>query len=88
VPAFNGYVAVTICQSYVDTIEGAVSGQGGHNKTFYVACKIRDRLKGLLSPEECLPIMQSYNERCEPKWSDAELLHKLRSAWEEGGRHV
>ncbi len=77
----NQYIVWVMTRSFISKFEGAVSGQAGHNKTFYVACKVRDRLKGLFSPEECLPIMQEYNERCDPPWSDKELLHKLKSAW-------
>jgi len=79
--SIDEFVAVIMTKAYINEIPGAVSGQGGHNATFRVACKIRDRLAGLLSPEECLPIMQEYNERCKPKWSTKELLHKLYSAW-------
>ena len=77
----NQYIIWVMTRSYISKIDGAVSGQARHSKTFCVACKVRDRLKGLLSPEECLPIMQEYNQRCEPPWSDEELLHKLVSAW-------
>jgi len=82
----NDYVVWIMTRGYVGKIEGAVSGQAGHSKTFYVACKIRDRLAGIFTAEECLPIMQEYNQRCDPPWSDAELLHKLRSAFEVGTR--
>lgn len=67
--------------AYVDKCDAAVSGQGGHNATFRVACKIRDRLSRLFGPDECLPLMLQYNRRCQPPWTEAELLHKLRSAW-------
>lgn len=77
----NQYIAWVMTRAYISKIEGAVSGQAGHNKTFYVACKIRDRLAGIMPPEACLPIIQEYNERCDPPWSDEELLHKLKSAW-------
>jgi len=56
----------------------AVSGQGGHNQAFAVACVL---VQGFgLSPQEALPILHEYNQRCQPPWSDNELLHKLEGA--------
>ncbi len=62
----------------VDRMEPAVSGQGGHAKTFDMACSL---VKGFnLTVAEALPIAQAYNARCQPPWSDEELRHKLESA--------
>ena len=33
-----------------------------------------------LSPEEAMPLMLEYNQRCEPPWTERDLWHKLRSA--------
>ena len=66
---------------YIIRIEGAVSGQGGHGRTFRVACAIADRLAHVLSPEEALPLIEEWNTKCEPVWTEPELLHKLKSAW-------
>lgn len=58
----------------------AVSGQGGHSATFRVACAL---VWGYgLSPEEAMPLLMEYNGRCQPRWSQGELWHKLRSALE------
>lgn len=63
---------------YVNAMPPAISGSGGHNATFAAACAL---IKGFgLSIEEARPIMHEYNQRCDKKWSDAELEHKLRSA--------
>jgi hypothetical protein len=62
----------------VDKIPGAVSGQGGHDRTYHVACLL---IEGFgLSVDEALPIMRSWNETCNPPWSEADLLHKLEDA--------
>jgi len=64
--------------SYVAAMPAAVSGQGGHNQTFAVACVL---VQGFgLSAEEALPILREYNQRCQPPWSEKDLLHKLEGA--------
>ena len=30
-----------------------------------------------LEPAEAMPLLQEFNQRCEPPWTDAELQHKL-----------
>lgn len=63
---------------YLSAVPGAVSGQGGHNQTFAVACNLANGFS--LSEEETLYWLQQYNVRCSPPWSDAELAHKAKSA--------
>jgi len=68
---------------YVAKIPPAVSGQGGHNQTFHVACIL---VIGFgLESEQALAIMQEYNQRCQPPWSDRELQHKLADAEKQTG---
>ena len=61
---------------------GAISGNGGHNKTFRVACNLTHPYpRGFgLSLEQAWPLMKEWNEQCEPEWTDAEILHKLEDA--------
>lgn len=64
--------------AYVEKMPQAVSGSGGHNQTFAVTCAL---LKGFdLTISEARPILQEYNRRCDPPWSEAEIEHKLVSA--------
>ncbi len=63
---------------YVDKMEPATSGVGGHNQTFKVACKLVGNFG--LSFEEAMSIMEKYNERCQPPWSQRDLVHKLQDA--------
>jgi len=57
----------------------ALSGSGGHNATFRVACCLRD---AGLSESEALAEMVMWNEtNAEPLWTVKELLHKVRSAY-------
>jgi hypothetical protein len=58
--------------------EPAISGQCGHDRTFYVACCL---VQGFdLSAEEAYPFLAEWNRFCEPPWSEAELWHKLNDA--------
>jgi hypothetical protein len=70
-------------RKYVDTIPGAISGSGGHNTTFNVACVLVLGF-GLTKPE-ALGLLSEYNRRCEPRWSDRELQHKIDSADKQEG---
>jgi hypothetical protein len=65
-------------QKYIDAIPGAVSGDGGHNATYFVAWQLVHGFA--LSVEEALPFLQSFNGRCQPPWTEAELRHKLNQA--------
>jgi hypothetical protein len=68
--------------AWVACVEGAVSGQGGHNKTFRVCCKLTHgppRGFGLCFAQ-AWPILLVWNETCEPPWTEKELTHKLEDA--------
>jgi P4 family phage/plasmid primase-like protien len=75
---------ITRCRAYLDKVDAAVSGQGGHHCTWRIAKLIvndfaiddRDHAQGLL---------QRFNERglCQPPWSEDELLHKLDGAFND-----
>jgi len=68
---------------YLDTIPGAVSGAGGHNQTFTAACAM---ILGFgLTKAEAAVMLSDYNRRCEPKWSERELQHKIDSADKQSG---
>jgi hypothetical protein len=62
----------------LDTRAPAISGQGGHATTFSTACVL---VWGFgLEPEEALPLLAEWNARCDPPWTQRQLMHKLRSA--------
>ena len=65
-------------REYLKTIEGAVSGQRGHDTTFRVACVLTQKFG--LSHEQAYPLLLEWNEKCQPKWSSKELLHKLEDS--------
>jgi hypothetical protein len=78
----EGEVMVRRARGYLACIEGAISGQRGHDRTFRVACKLLHLPpKGFgLSIEQAWPLLLEWNEQCEPPWSERELLHKLQDA--------
>lgn len=65
-------------ERYVEKIDGAVSGSGGHNATFNAACRV---VEFGLSEEEALAVMRGFNARCQPPWSESDLAHKVRDAF-------
>lgn len=63
---------------WLSTIEPAEEGKGGHNKTWHAASGL---VWGFcLDEQTAMSMLMRWNERCIPPWSEAELLHKVRSA--------
>ena len=60
---------------YVDTLPVAISGSRGHDALFRVVCVLVNGFA--LSDEQAWFILQEYNARCQPPWSQRELRHKL-----------
>jgi putative DNA primase/helicase len=66
---------------YLNACQAAVSGQRGHNQTFKVACKIGPGFD--LPPETATRLIKEhFNPQCEPPWSDREIEHKIKDAYE------
>lgn len=63
---------------YIARMDAAVSGSGGHDATFAVACALVHGFD--LGEGEAMALMQEFNSRCAPPWSEWELAYKLRSA--------
>lgn len=68
--------------AYLRKLPISISGEYGHRRAFRAACCVADRLAHCMTPEQALPIMEVWNQNCEPPWSTIDLLHKLRSAWQ------
>lgn len=78
-PATHAALNCRNVAAYIMQIE-AISGQGGHNATYRVACRLRD---AGLSPDDALSLLGCWNEtNAIPPWSEAELAHKIRSAYQ------
>ena len=63
---------------YIDKMAPAVAGAGGHDATFAVAAVLVNGFS--LPPGDALALLQEYNSRCSPPWSQRDLEYKLRSA--------
>ncbi|HKB90064.1 MAG TPA: bifunctional DNA primase/polymerase, partial [Opitutaceae bacterium] len=64
--------------AYIAKVPAAVSGNGGHDQTFKLACSLVNGWA--LSAVEALPYLEVFNSRCEPRWTEKELAHKLADA--------
>lgn len=63
---------------YLQRIEPAVSGQGGHSRTMWAA---RCLVTGFqLSAEAAMSYLAAWNQSCVPPWSEKELTHKINQA--------
>jgi hypothetical protein len=71
------------CKAYLTRCPDAVSGKGGHEKTFRAACECA---RFGLPRDEASAVLRWFNETKTPpgdKWSEAELEHKLDGAYEK-----
>lgn len=67
---------------YIMKIPPAIEGQNGSGVTFYLACQLVNGFA--LEESEALRWMQAYNQKCQPLWSEKELVHKVQSAMKAG----
>ena len=65
--------------AYLANLPPAINGQGGHAATYTAATAL---VHGFgLDPELALALLlDSYNPRCQPEWSEKELRHKVEDA--------
>lgn len=78
-PAPDRAMVVRRAAAYLGAMPAAISGHGGHNLTYAAATALVHGFA--LSPEEALALLQNeFNPRCQPPWSDKELLHKVTDA--------
>ena len=67
---------------YVAAVPVAVSGQRGDVRTFQVCCRLA---RGFgLAPSDALCLLAEWNARCDPPWTEHELLAKLNHAQRYG----
>jgi hypothetical protein len=74
---------LALTRAYVARMPPAVQGQGGDKQTFAAACRLVIDFD--LTPEEALPLLLEYNERCVPPWDEAGLRRKLEYADRQPG---
>lgn len=65
--------------AYLDRVPPAISGSGGHSQTYAAATAL---VHGFgLEPAVAFALLRDqYNPRCQPPWSDKELMHKVNDA--------
>jgi hypothetical protein len=63
---------------YLTSVPPAIAGQHGDVHTFRVCCRLTRGFA--LDGEQALRVLIEWNARCQPPWSEAELLDKLRRA--------
>lgn len=82
-PDAAGASAVTRARAYLAQCPGAISGSGGHTTTFLIAQRL---VRGfLLTESEAFSLLvNDWNPRCEPPWSDRELQRKVQNAARDG----
>ncbi len=77
--------ALAGAEIFCGTIPQSVSGNGGHDQLFKVVCTLVTGFK--LSPTSTWKLMLDYNQRCQPRWSKAELVHKFADAFKLNDVH-
>lgn len=70
---------VTRCKKYLVKCPDAISGKGGHNRTYHAACMC---YRFGLTDDQAREVMRWYNDTKtgDEQWTDTELLHKLEDA--------
>lgn len=65
--------------AYLDKLPPAISGQGGHAATYTAATILVHGFE--IDPERALGLLlDHYNPRCKPPWTEDELRHKVEDA--------
>ena len=63
---------------WLSKVPPAVSGQSGHSATYTAAVGLVHGFQ--LSEADSLALLSSWNQSCQPPWTDRELIHKIREA--------
>ena len=78
--------AIERAKRYLTSVPPAIAGQHGDVHTFRICCRL---VRGFaLDDDQALHVLSDWNARCEPPWSQAELLDKLHRAARYGREPV
>lgn len=70
--------ALERARRYLSALPPAIAGQHGDLHTFRVCCRL---VRGFALPDaEALKLLDGWNARCHPPWSERELTEKVRRA--------
>jgi hypothetical protein len=75
--------AIVRARRYIAEMPHAISGSGGHRATFAVAL-VLVRGFGLNEDDALRVLVEDYNPRCLPPWTERDLRHKVRQATRRG----
>lgn len=80
IPAPTALDAEQRAIAYLAACPPAISGQGGHDTTFGVICRVGP---GFNLPKDVAAriLNDHYNPKCVPKWSEKEIAHKVEDAY-------
>ena len=70
--------AVSRAVEYLSKMAPAISGQGGHSRTYHAAMVTVEGFA--LSEQDAIDALADWNSKCVPPWDTKELLHKVRDA--------
>jgi hypothetical protein len=70
-------------EGWMKATPGAVSEAGGHDHTYYVACRICNGFD--VGPDATYELMTRWNQTCQPPWNDTDLAHKVHEAMKLSG---
>ncbi|MGE3844944.1 MAG: DNA-primase RepB domain-containing protein [Vicinamibacterales bacterium] len=69
-------------RAYVARVPAAISGDHGDLHTFQICCRV---VRGFaLDDDQALAVLAEWNARCQPSWTERELLQKIRGARRNG----
>ena len=65
-------------QGFLQSVNPAIAGSHGDVHTFRICCRV---VRGFdLSDDEALDVLSDWNARCQPPWSERELMNKVHNA--------
>ncbi len=74
--------AIERARRYLASVPPAIAGEHGDVQTFRVCCRLTRGFA--LDDQQALHVLAEWNARCQPPWSEAELVDKLRRATRYG----
>jgi hypothetical protein len=73
---------VARAERFLLAVDAAVAGQHGDLRTLRICCRV---VRGFeLSDHEAMSVLSEWNARCQPPWSERELLMKVQNARKYG----
>lgn len=70
-------------RAYIATMDGAISGQHGHARTFFAAV-VATRGFNLDTETAFKVLFEEFNPKCDPAWTERELKRKVHEAVRRG----